>query len=73
MLTSPHHQTLGTQQGLGAVRDTLQCCSVVPTPPKNTLLIHPHRCIGTAKEEKLSGARRCLHVGRETNPEHTAR
>lgn len=54
MLSSPQHQTLVTQQGLRAARDTLQgCCGA--NPSLNTLLIHLHRSTGMAKEEKLSG------------------
>lgn len=58
---------LGGSQGHPAV---LLCGA---NPSRNTLLIHLHRSRGTAKEEKLSGARRCLHMGRETNSEHRAR
>lgn len=57
---------LGGSQGHPAV---LLCGA---NPSRNTLLIHLHRSRGTAKEEKLSGARRCLHMGRETNSEHRA-
>lgn len=59
-----HTARLGGSQGHPAM---LLCGA---NPSQNTLLTHLHRTQGQQKGEKLSGVRRCLHVGREASPEH---